>query len=346
MTIVTPLRNIPLAPALDLRIVRAKDSPCRAGLPKFSRRCWRFVGYGFSTAMLLADLFRQQYVPLRLLGRSPRTVAYYLESLAAYSRFLQHPARLGDLTDANLAAFGQSYLDKQRSPATANANLRPLKVLWNFAATRKLIAARYELPRIPEYYRVPRGWTVTEVSAMLESARQEHGMVGGIPAGVFWRAFILTLWDTGCRKGALLKARPDDFSPTRMLLWIRAENQKRRNEQVFPLSRQTVEALAAMTVHCQSTRARLFPWQRDGFAGSQYRSLNRHFRRILKRAGLPTAGKYFHRFRASRASYGELTAAGSAQSVLGHADIATTRRYLDPLIIAESRLVDLLPRPR
>lgn len=293
--------------------------------------------------MLLADLFRQQYVPLRLLGRSPRTVAYYLESLAAYSRFLSHSATLDDLTDASLAAFGQSYLDRKRSPATANANIRPLKCLWNFARKKKLVAVPYELPRIPEYYRVPRGWTVTEVSAMLESARQEVGTVSGGPAPAFWRAFILTLWDTGCRKGALLKAAPDDFSPTRMLLCVRAENQKRRNEQVFPLSRQTVEALAAMTVHCQSSR--LFPWQRDGFAGSQYRSLNRHFRRILKRAGLPTTGKYFHRFRCSRASYGELTAAGSAQAVLGHCDIATTRKYLDPLILCESRLVDRLPRP-
>lgn len=210
---------------------------------------------------------------------------------------------------------------------------------------------------------------------MLESARQETGSVARVPAALFWRAFILTLWDTGCRKGALLKAAPNDFSPTRMLLWIRAENQKRRNEQVFPLSRQTVEALAAMIVaqqprnesatdkcgkipHLQhpnsdarnesatvAQQERLFPWQRDGFKGSQYRSLNRHFRRILKRAGLPTTGKYFHRFRASRASYGELTAAGSAQSVLGHADVATTRRYLDPLILCESRLVDRLPRP-
>lgn len=295
--------------------------------------------------MLLADLFRQQYVPLRLLGRAPRTVAYYLESLNAYSRFLQHPARLADLTDANLAAFGQSFLDRNRSPATANANLRTLKVIWNFARKRKLVADAYELPRLPEYARVPRGWTVTEVSAMLVSARQETGSVARVPAALFWRAFLLTLWDTGCRKGALLKAAPNDFSPTRMLLWIRAENQKRRNEQVFPLSRQTVEALAAMTVHCQPDRQRLFPWQRDGFKGSQYRSLNRHFRRILKRAGLPTTGKYFHRFRASRASYGELTAAGSAQSVLGHADVATTRKYLDPLILCESRLVDRLPRP-
>lgn len=290
--------------------------------------------------MRLLDFFESLYRPLRLVGCSEKTTEQYRLAVARIGN-----PDLDTLNDVLLGTFAESRLAAGRSASTVNKELRHVKALWRFAVRRKLITDQPDFRAIPEPHRVPRGWTVTEVSAMLESARQEHGMVGGIPAGVFWRAFILTLWDTGCRKGALLKARPDDFSPTRMLLWIRAENQKRRNEQVFPLSRQTVEALAAMTVHCQPDRQRLFPWQRDGFKGSQYRSLNRHFRRILKRAGLPTTGKYFHRFRASRASYGELTAAGSAQSVLGHADVATTRKYLDPLILCESRLVDRLPRP-
>ena len=296
---------------------------------------------------MLTDLFRTQYAPLRLLGRSPRTLDYYRWAIRAFGDFLGHPALLADLTDQNLSGFAQWYLAKDRSPATANANLRPLKALWTFARKRHLVDTHSELPKVPEYGRVPRAWTVDEISAILKSCRLERGMVGHVAASVFWVAFILTLFDTGGRKTAILKCRPKDFCPIRRLLWVRAETQKQKREQVFALSDQATGALACLDppgTDCH-LREYLFPWDKDRWSKYRWQALDRHFKAILRRAKLEPDGKFFHRFRASHASYVELAIPGAAQHVLGHASPEITRRYLDPIILAESRIVDRLPRP-
>lgn len=297
--------------------------------------------------MMLTDLFRQQYVPLRLLGRSPRTLQYYTWSIRAFGTFLGHPATLDDLTDENLAGFAQSFLARERSPATANANLRPLKVLWNFARKRRLLATVSELSKVPEYGRVPRAWTVEEIGAMLKSARLERGTIGHVAAAVFWVALLLAFFDTGVRKSALLKCRPRDFCPVRRLLWVRAENQKQRREQVFALSDQTCAAICNLDPPGTDCHLRewLFPWDKDRWSKTHWPALDRAFKRILRRAKLEDAGKFFHKFRASHASYVELAIPGAAQHVLGHSSPEVTRRYLDPIIVSQSRLVDRLPRP-
>lgn len=288
--------------------------------------------------MHLSELFENAYRPQRLIGRADGTLIQYRHAIAMFGN-----PPLDSITDSSFADFMQRRLNEGVSRPTVNKERRHLMALFNFAAKRSLLPRKPDVPPVAEYRRLPRAWTVSDIGRMIAAAKlnTKRFRQWDVSHGDFWTAFILLLFDTGIRKSALLKAKPADADLQRRFIRIHAEHQKRMNEQVLTFSQQTADALAAIAGPWDY----LLPWPFDRYKATGWKRLNTHFRRILARAGLSTAGKYFHRFRASRASYGELSAPGSAQVVLGHADIATTRRYLDPLILAESRLVDLLPRP-
>ena len=290
--------------------------------------------------MRLLDLYCSLYRPQKLIGRASSTGIQYRHAIAVFGP----DAELSEVSDASFAEFMQRRLDTGISRASVNKERRHLMALFNFAAKRGLMVRRPDVPAIPEHRRIPRAWTIGEIGLMLMSAEREKYCVGQVKAAAFWRAFILALYDTGVRKSALLNAKPDDYAPDTRMLWIRAENQKRLDERVLPLSQQTADALAEIAGPWKW----LFPWPHDRYRNAVWKTLNAHFRRILTRAELPATGKFFHKLRASQASYVELVSPGSAQSQLGHTSPIVTRRYLDPLILAgvsQSRLVDRLPRP-
>lgn len=286
--------------------------------------------------MRLRELFENLYRPQKLIGRASSTLIQYRHAIQAAGN-----PDLSDVSDATFAEFMQQRLDEGLSRPSVNKERRHLMALFNFAVKRSLLPRKPDVPAVAEYHRIPRAWTVAEIGSMIDAARVERRQIGPVLAPDFWAAFLLTLYDTGVRKSALLKAKPGDCDHKRRFIWIRAENQKRGDERILPFSEQTAAALAKIAGPWEW----LFPWPHDRYRNTGWKTLNEHFRRILERAGLGTTGHYFHKFRASQATYTEMMTPGSAQYVLGHCSARVTAKYLDPLILAESRLVDRLPRP-
>lgn len=292
--------------------------------------------------MTLDDFLSDVYRPLKLLG-SPKTLDQYRQAVRALERSLGKRPTLRHLTDRNLSDLADGYIAAGRSPATANCHLRALRAMWNFAADRGKVKRRPEFRLLPEYQRVPRAWSVADLGRLLESCEQEIGDVGPVAAASFWRALVLTSYDTGARKTVLLNLTPADVDMDRRFIRLPAEEQKGRVEQVVWLSRQTVDAIGDIY---HPRRDWLFPWPYDRYPKSTWTALGRHFRRIVRRAGLDNKHKLFHRLRKTRATYGERVRPGSAAKDLGHSDPKVTERhYIDPTLLEVSPVVDQLPRP-
>jgi integrase len=148
----------------------------------------------------------------------------------------------------------------------------------------------------------------------------------------------MVLFDSGARLGAILKAKLVDLDLQERTLFVTAENQKHKADQLFHLHADTTAVLAKL-VEADPVRELLFPWN-----ASESTLFNR-YSRILQRAGLP-AGRRF-KFHALRRTHASLVsrAAGleAAQRALGHSSSdLTAESYVDP---TQDRTVDLLPRP-
>lgn len=268
--------------------------------------------------MRLSELFDNNYRPLRLRGRSPNTTRLYGCTLRAFGRWLGYPPTVDDLTDLTLSR----YLEHRaaiRSPFTAEKERTQLLSLWRFAADRGIVRDRPEVPPsiLPE--RTVEAWTPDQMRGLLRAAAATRGSIGAVPAGAFWTALVLVLYDTAERIGAVLDTKAADLHPP--YLNVRAEHRKgRRRDRLYTLSQETLDALAAMP----ADREKLLPWP----YARVY--LWKRFAEVVARAGLGTGRRArFHAIRRTVAT-AYAAAGGDATALLDHASPKTTRAYLDP----------------
>jgi integrase len=281
--------------------------------------------------MLLKSLLSDHYAPIN--GISDRTIRLYGFTIGSFEKHLGRPAETTDLNEVEVARFLLARA-KARCPATASKDRAQLHALWEFAARRSIVGEFPLIRRIVVPERIPEAWTSDELSRLLAAASATNGFVAGVPAGLFWTALLMVLYETGERIGATLQVRWDDVRNG--MIVFRAETRKAgRRDTCRALSEQCQEALCAI----QSGNSDLvFQWDRS------YGYLWNIMGKICKRAGLPENRRSkFHRIRKTTASYYQ-AAGGSAQSLLDHSSPAVTRRYLDPRIVAPKPAFDLLPK--
>jgi integrase len=281
----------------------------------------------------LDQFFNDVYLPIRLRGRSPRTVTLYRRSIAAYSQWLGRHAELSDLDDTTVCRYLLS-LECRLGPYTIAKERSQLLAIWNCAARRRYVDRFPDVPSTPLPRRIPVAWSEGELARLLSACSRERGAYCGVPAGQWWVALHLVIWDTGERIGALLPARWD---------WIRddwlivpAESRKgRRADAAYRLAPGTLAAVDLIREPCRSL---VWPWP---YCPSY---LWHVYGLILSAAHLPCDRKRkFHCVRKSVASH--LKRLGQdPQLVLGHADPRTTAAYLDPRIVAPRQPCDVLPR--
>jgi len=273
-------------------------------------------------AITFAEYLRRYYLPTRPLADGSA------KQLAVAARLLDCP--LVDLTERTVAERLAAYA-KTHAAATTNSRRRALLTLWRAAADEGLtVPPRTQLiPKQPEPQRTPVAWRAHEVTALLTSSQSVGGApLDGVPRPTFWRALILTVYDTAGRIGAVLGAEPSDCNLDEAWIVLRAENQKDRTEQWLPLSGQTVEAMRPMY---DPRRAKLFSWPFTTV------HLWRCFRRIIEAAGLTASRKrkdLFHKLRRTSLSYTARESVELACKKAGHCrPELTVRHYLDPRIV-------------
>lgn len=279
--------------------------------------------------MRLSEFFADYYKPLRLRGGSQNTARLYANTIRQFSKFLGRDATLEDLTDLSVSR----YLDNRcenRALHTADKERNQLLAMWRCAADRRMIEMRPTVPtsRIP--FRVPTAWSIDELKRLVAVAKVESGMVGDVPARIFWTALIQVLWQSAERVGAILGADKSDYARPRIL--VRAELRKGgKRDKLFTLTESVCELLDILVR--SKNGPLLFSWPKNRLY------LWQKFGKIVERAGLPGGRRAkFHQLRRSAATH-YAAGGGDATALLDHSSPRVTRAYLDP------RYVDTGPQP-
>lgn len=285
--------------------------------------------------MTLDELLDRYYIPLKLRGRSPETVRLLRHAIRFFGRWLRRPATLEDLDDLVVSQYLAARAE-QLQPNSLARERSGLLALWNLAQARGLVRLRpLVAPEIiPE--RTPRAFTAEELTRLWRACGAVPGWVGPIPAGVWWQALCGTLFYSGERITAILRAERANWS--RPWLVVPAAARKgRRVGAAYQLPDHVADLVDRVAGH---DRTRLFLWEQTDTA------LRNRWKKITKAAGLGDGPEVaFHALRRSFASHLK-AAGGDPREGLGHSSERVTRRYLDPRITQAGRPgpADLLPR--
>lgn len=277
--------------------------------------------------MKLQELFDDFYRPLRLRGRSMNTSRLYGCTIRAFGKWLKYEPTIDDLSDLMLSRYLE-HRESTRSPYTAEKERSQLCSLWRFAADRGLMTTRPEVPPAPLPERLPQAWTLEQLGSLYRAAASTRGRVGAVPAGTWFAALVLVLWETAERIGAILECRPGDFCGSR--LHVRAEYRKGgKRDREYQLSSRTARLLteARGTIHLlEWDRSRTLLWAK--------------YADVVARAGLGRGRSLsFHALRRSAASH-YAALGGDASQLLDHSSPRITHRwYLD------RRMTDRGPAP-
>lgn len=259
----------------------------------------------------------------------PGSVAQYENAVAHWERFFgDAPVEQTDC--ASLARFA-AHLSVGRSPQTVNKILRHCLSLLRTGGLHPVWR------RLREPWHAPVAFLSEEFVQVLQAARSEPGTVTEILAGDWWESFLLSLWYTGSRVGAMLAVTSRDVLLDRGGLFVRAECQKQHADQFFSLGQDAIEAIRRIY---SAERPAMWPWP------FRRETVYRRFRVICERAGVEVGsgtGTLFHRIRKSTASYMRLNG-GDATSHLGHSAAHVTARYMDPRIVGQHDARSFLPR--
>lgn len=288
--------------------------------------------------MRLYDFVTERYLPSRI-AVSANWAKNLYSTAARFSRSLGRPANLADLTTHNISVYLAAYA-KRWSARSTNNQRQILLMLWESAYRERLLrrAPEPELIRtLPVSHDPPEAWTFSQVQRLLTEADKQRGMIGEVPASLWWKSLGLTLYWTGCRIGALMATRVDCYRSGEGVL---VRRQKNKRPQWYDLPPSCCEAIDRTE---PKGRDVLWPWP---FCR---RRLFTEARRIAIAAGVPVQrGAYslFHRMRRTTLSLCAAIDPAVAQRQADHADYRTTlQHYIDPRIARGRTAADILPDP-
>jgi integrase len=239
-------------------------------------------------------------------------------SVANFSRWLKRPATIGDLhaDTANrwLMHLGETGLSKY----TIHTYWRHLRAIWYHAFDEGLTEAH---PRRVRKIKKPRlantAWNAAQLVRLLAEADKLVGVSkkSRVPRAAFWRAFLLVGYDTGLRRGDMLRLKTTDVRGRSEFTVVQ---HKTGWPVVVHLRPETVAAVEAT-----------YPPERDRvFSGYCQQKVITGLKALVKAAGIPPGG--CHMLRRSSATALEMVCPGAATRHLGHLtpDLAM-KHYLD-----------------
>lgn len=269
--------------------------------------------------------FQRTYVTERLLGRSAKGREVMETAIRSLCAFAGGGVRIWDLTDELLSEWGADMLARGLSPVTINGRRSQIERIWRHARRKKLVAEDPCTYRIPQRANIPDAWCLEDLSSLIAATSCQtfdHPMRNGVHVGRYFKALILTAYDTGFRRGDLLALRRSDVQANGMITIV-------MNKTGLPTTRAVRPAtLAAISATFPPDRELIFP----GLGHT--RTYHKLFRRLLQVAGLPCGGRnQLQKLRRTAASHLERIQPGSASALLGHRSPQMARmHYIDPRI--------------
>ena len=315
----------------------------------------------YSAKSLLSEFYHAMFVPMRLAGKSESTKKKYRIAIGHLERFLSRPPLVEDLQDDTIISCLAVLQDRALSPATTNGYRGKFICLADYAFRKGVIPETLDIPKRKELRRQPNTLSELQMTALVAAAKTTPGMIGALPASLFWPALILTLYDTAARSGSILAAEWDDLDFNAGTIRLRAETAKTHRESSKPLHSDTIELLRSIQVILRDAGDvnptgspalawakaigdpnRLFPWPYHPLY------LWQKLDRVMRRAGIPAGRRW--KFHAIRRTTLTLTAdrlgVSAATDLADHtSDDVTRKSYLDRSRIEQQRPCDVLPRP-
>lgn len=266
-------------------------------------------------------------------GAARNTLAAYAADLADLAASLRTGGQAPAQADADSLRTYLRGLSTTCSARTAARRLSCLRGFYRFLAREGVRADDPTLlldgPRLPAT--LPKNLLETEVERLVAAAAAHPG-IPGLVAG----AALELLYATGLRVSELLSLRRADLAGAAEVLIVRGKGGKERMVLVSRAARQAAADLAAAAPrsnHVFPGRNPRQPMTRQGLALI--------LKQVALEAGLDPARVSPHVLRHSFASH--MLARGadlrSLQTLLGHADIATTQIYTHVL---HERLAELV----
>lgn len=166
----------------------------------------------------------------------------------------------------------------------------------------------------------PRAWTPAEVSRILAASyRLEFGYpCRRRPPKTYWPALIRTAWETGLRRGDLLRIRQADVRDDGTVAVVQGKTGTPIVRWIEP---ETVRLVRGLGANCLAWPLAI-------------QTLARHVARIVREARVRPLGG-LHALRRSGATDVALHSPGRQTAFLGHSGPGADRHYIDQSIVAE-----------
>ena len=219
------------------------------------------------------------------------------------------------------SSFNRWLVGLQMS-ATTRSNYRRMGLtLWRSALDHGL-AAQFigRVARVKAPLRPPVAWTEEEMVRLLDAADRQLGdFRSGCPQGLFWRAWILTGYYTGIRRGDLHHLRVDQYRDGR--LWIV------QNKTGQPIGKTVPPDCASVL----DQLVRLGDGKTIFWWALKRKWAYLHFRRLTNDAKVSGSTKWLRRTGATQV---EMREPGSASRFLGHlSPQLAMKHYVDPTML-------------
>jgi len=243
---------------------------------------------------------------------------------------------LRDVRDSWVETF-RNWLASQIGPRfktpTANKYLRQLRAIYNYAVRKKVLRSLSPIDFLEENEPEINAWTPEENARVEEQARKQTGMVGPVPASVFWTAWALVFQKLGSRVTATMLSGRKDYDPGERALTLIRRNQKQKRDQRIILPTRAAAAVERLlAAHDHELIFGVWPFdppvKKDG--RRKWKVLSKHFEeRLVKPAGLELQkGVKTRQLRRTAATICDENG-GNPQELLGHSSPKTTELYKD-----------------
>jgi len=268
-------------------------------------------------------------------GAAANTIAAYGSDLRLASVFLE--GRLGEATSDDLARLGDEWRALSRaSVARKSAALRRFFAFLVDEGLR-LDDPGAALPRPGTARPLPKVLSRADVDRLFEAIAARIARVPPDPNDLRLAALVELLYGSGLRASELVSLPRNAVAPDRPFLILRGKGGR---ERLVPISDRARAAVAEWRVHVAADRAWLFPSGKGHLSRIRLYQL---IKALAAEAGIPPDRISPHVLRHAFATH--LLEGGAdlraLQSMLGHADIATTEIYTH---VESARLIELVNR--